>query len=478
LRNPTTARASIAQNTASLLAARVIGCMVTVALLAVVARKLGGVGFGIYTFALSVGAILAVVVDFGLSFLVPREVARRDSRFEDYLAAGCLIKVTFSIAVLVALVALLRLHYPRAVRYAVYAAFVTAALRGIVEFCASFFNAYERMHYSALLFLMCQLGILAASVAVLSAGIRDAWVVLSAQAAAMVVFVAAAFALTFKVLRPGKLRLSRPLCLAILKRAAPFGIFAIGGVVYFQIDNVLLSVYRDIEEVGYYQGAMRMIVALEILPLVLSNAIYPTVSRVLKESKSAATEIVQKMTHLVLVLGLPLGVTLAMLARPIVSLVLGQGYEAVPPALRIVAWLVPIRFCACVLGTAISASGHQKFRAAASWCAVVVNVVVNLILIPRYGYLGAAVTSLATSSFLLAFYYIALYVLFFRFEILAVGARLVLPLVALAVFLHAAAELNVVFAAGVGLALYCTMLVPAGVLTRASISRIGKLVLN
>lgn len=214
-------RASIAKNTTSLFVSRVMGSLTTVVLVAIIARVLGTEGFGRYTFALSVGVILAVTVDFGLSFLIPREVARRDSRFEEYIATGCVIKTVFSIVVLVLLVVFLRYFYPPAVRYAVYASFGMLALRGLVDFCAAFFNAYERMHYSAVLFLICSFGVFSVSVAAILAGVRDAWGILLAQACVMLFFVGVAFLLIFKVLRPKNLRVNRQLCMTALRKTAP-----------------------------------------------------------------------------------------------------------------------------------------------------------------------------------------------------------------------------------------------------------------
>jgi len=471
-------RASIAKNTTSLFVSRVMGSLTTVVLIAIIARKLDTEGFGRYIFALSVGAILGVIADFGLIFLIPRDVARRDSRFEEYIATGCVIKIVFSIVIFAVLILFLRYFYPPTVRYAIYAAFAMMALRGMVDFFASFFNAYERMHYSAVLFLMCNFGIFGISLFAIFTGVREAWVILAVQAAAMVFFVIAAFVLVFKVLRPKRLRISRQLCVATLRKTAPFGFFAIGGVVYFQIDNVLLSMFRSIEDVGFYQGALRLIMATEMLPLVLSSAIYPTISRVLKESKNDAITIVQKMMYLVLIIGLPIGVTLMMLAKPIVSLIFGDGYAAIASVLAIVAWLVPIRFCGHVLGTVLSASGNQKFRTWASWLAVGVNISLNLLLLPKYGYIGAAVTSISTSFFLVSFYYVVLCLRFHRFELLAVIARLAFPVAVLMIFLWLVGWLNVFVTAGMGLALYCIMLVPVGILTKNRVLAFGRLVLD
>ncbi|GAF85955.1 unnamed protein product, partial [marine sediment metagenome] len=276
--------------------------------------------------------------------------------------------------------------------------------------------------------LVCSLGMFGVGVAAMAVGVQNAWEILLAQAAAMLLFVGLAFLLIFRVLQPKALRVNRSLCIAMLKKAVPFGLFTIGGVVYFQIDNVLLTIFRDIDDVGFYQGAMRLIIALEMLPFVLSNAIYPMISRVLKESKTQAVAVTQKMIYVVLIIGLPIAAIIIMLAKPIVSLAFPDSYAAMASILVIVAWLVPVRFCGHVLGTALSASGNQKFRTWASWLAVGVNIVLNLILLPKYGYIGAAITSVCTSVFLVSFYYIALRLRFHRFELFKIIIKLAWPM--------------------------------------------------
>lgn len=471
-------RSSIAKNATCLFVSRVIGSLTTLVLVAIIARNLSTEDFGRYTFALSVGAILAVAADFGLLFLIPREVARKNRNFELYFIAGGVIKVVFSIVVFVALFVSLRFFYARTMVYAIYASFTMLVLRGFIDFCAAFFNAYERMHYSAMLFLISSFGIFSAGVAAILAGVESAFGVLLTQACVMLFFAGLSFLLTYKILQPKKFEVSWWICVKVLRKAAPFGLFTIGGIVYFQIDNVLLYVFRGIEEVGFYQGAMRLVVALEMIPLVLSGAIYPTISRILEESKNGAMAIAQKIIYVVLIIGMPIGITIMMLARPIVLLVFGSNYTAIVPALMIIAWLVPVRFCGHVLGTVLSASGNQKFRTWASWLAIGVNVTMNLMLLPKYGYVGAAVASVFTSVFLVSFYYVLLYLRYYKFEVIGIIVRLMLPVIAMLVFLCFADQLNVFLAVGMGLMLYFVMLVPVGVLTRGNIMNIRKLVLD
>jgi O-antigen/teichoic acid export membrane protein len=468
-------RSSIAANTLFLLTARVAGCLLTVVLIAVVADTLDVAGFGRYTFALSTGAILAVFVDFGLAFLIPREVARDNTLFGKYLASGLMIRLLLFSAIFLVLAVSLPAFLEREAAYALLAAFATLTLRGFFEFFASFFNAFERMHYSAFLYLSGHLCVFGATFLAIYLGADQASGILLAQALALAGFTGAAFFLVVRILKPGRLTVDRALCLDLLKKTTPFALFAIGGVAYFMIDNLLLLSFRGEEEVGYYQSAMRLIMAAEMLPLVISSAIYPTISRIMKKSTEEAAAIAEQTLSLMLMLGVPIGVGTTMLAAPILKMIYPDKYAGVATALAIVAWLVPIRFCASVLGTVLSASGNQGLRTWATWSALAFNISVNVVLLPRFGYLGAAVTSVATSLFLGLFYYVALSLRFHRFRAFNALWKLVLPAAVLIVFLKFAEHWNILLAVMAGAALYLVLLIPAGVLTKEQIATLRRL---
>jgi O-antigen/teichoic acid export membrane protein len=96
---------------------------------------------------------------------------------------------------------------------------------------------------------------------------------------------------------------------------------------------------------------------------------------------------------------LGLGISAAMfLCAPIIPHLVGKSYAESVNALR---WLCLIPFFRCFhlsAGDAIAGAGHQKFRLISQSIAAVGNLLLNLYLIPRYSWLGAAWASLATDG--------------------------------------------------------------------------------
>jgi O-antigen/teichoic acid export membrane protein len=98
------------------------------------------------------------------------------------------------------------------------------------------------------------------------------------------------------------------------------------------------------------------------------------------------------------------------LLAPILPHILGPKYDAVVPAVR---WLALIPFLRCLhsfLADALSGAGLQRARMTIQVVAALINIALNLVILPRYSWRGAAWTSLGCDGLLVAmFWFAALY---------------------------------------------------------------------
>ena len=172
---------------------------------------------------------------------------------------------------------------------------------------------------------------------------------------------------------------------------------------------MILVNYFDYDEVAYYQAAMQLIIVLEVLILISSKAIYPVISRLHNKPKKIAIKFIENSLFMSILIGFPSAIFLSVYSDQFILIMYGDKYTPSVIGLTILAWLVPIRFMAHILGTVLSATFNQKQRAIATWLAALLNVALNIILIPRYGFIGAAFSMILTSSFLTLYYYLSLY---------------------------------------------------------------------
>jgi len=185
--------------------------------------------------------------------------------------------------------------------------------------------------------------------------------------------------------------------------------FSIGSsatTVYNDIDKVMLSKLSDFASTGIYGAAYR-IIDVSMSPVrSLVGAAYPEFFRRGANGMNATYRYARSLISKSIIFG---AVTFfgLWLCAPVLPHILGHQYEAAIPALR---WLALIPFLRCIhvfLGDALSGAGFQRTRTGIQVFIALVNVGLNLLILPRYSWRGAAWTSLGCDAILMALFWAA-----------------------------------------------------------------------
>jgi O-antigen/teichoic acid export membrane protein len=190
-------------------------------------------------------------------------------------------------------------------------------------------------------------------------------------------------------------------------------VFAISGsttAVYNDIDKVVLSHFGMDRANGLYSMAYRVV---NIGAMPIQSIVGAALPRFFREGvKGIAATVPMARQLLKRTAGLGLLVSLGMfLCAPIIPHLVGNAYAESVSALR---WLCLIPFFRCFhlsAGDAIAGAGHQKFRLVSQSIAATGNLLLNLYLVPRYSWHGAAWASLATDGSLGVMNWVALMLL-------------------------------------------------------------------
>jgi O-antigen/teichoic acid export membrane protein len=185
--------------------------------------------------------------------------------------------------------------------------------------------------------------------------------------------------------------------------------FSIGSsatTVYNDIDKVMLSKLSDFASTGIYGAAYR-IIDVSMSPVrSLVGAAYPEFFRRGVNGMTATYRYARSLISKSIIFG---AVTFfgLWLCAPVLPHILGHQYEAAIPALR---WLALIPFLRCIhvfLGDALSGAGFQRTRTGIQVFIALVNVGLNLLILPRYSWRGAAWTSLGCDAMLMGLFWTA-----------------------------------------------------------------------
>lgn len=371
------------------------------------ARYLGTEEFGVLSFALAFAAIFKILVDMGFDGLGVREIARDRELAGKYLGNVIPVKIVLGISCFALIVLSVKLlGYPEETARAVYLVSAGVLFTSFTEMFNAIFRAFERMGPISVGLVTNKVTLLSLTLLAISMGLGLEAISAIYLVASGLAFAYALFTCTRKYVLPA-IEIDRVFLKETLKKSLPFFLSAAVNIIAFKIDMVMLSMLKGDAAVGYYSAAYRLIEALHVVPVSLAGSLYPVFSTFHVSSKEALNSAYEISFKLLLIAGLPIAIGTTLLADRIVPLMYGSEFAPSIPALKILIWTIPPIFLSYIIGTLFSSINRQVLSLKINTFTTALNIVANLLLIPGYGFLGAAFATVLTytTSFTLGFYF-------------------------------------------------------------------------
>lgn len=362
------------------------------------ARRLGPGNYGKYMFAFALSEIFSILGDIGLHEYTIREFSRNKELLRERLAGILGLKTALSCTsalVMIVIVPLLGKDFATSMAVAAFA----VAQIGYSWFYASTiaYSVRQDLHIQAFLWLLEKALFAMAGVAVLLAGRNFLAVALSNT---LVQFGGGVLGVWIAWRKYGPFRMALDLnrWRSYLKAALPFGLIVAFYLVYFRVDSVMISFFRGDDEVGLYSAAYNLISAMMFLPAGLVAALFPRLAGQYHHPGENLDQPFQRAGRWLLALSLPLAVGTSLISTELTQLLLGEKYLPAATALAVLAWTLPVWFITFLQGNLLTIIERQKAVATVGAVNMITNLGLNLIVIPRYGFTGAAVTTLLTEA--------------------------------------------------------------------------------
>jgi O-antigen/teichoic acid export membrane protein len=404
-----------ARNTFARAVGELLAKLASLAFFAVLARDLGQSGVGVFVFALAWAEISMLLASLGLDRALIRWIARERSRAANLFADSVSIKAVLAIPIALVSFALvnvlaLGLH----TRLAIYLLTLGALFDALTRAAFGVFTGLERAELTAFALIAQRVLAAALGIGALAAGFGVVAVSITYTAAA-----GFGFLLSVVLLRV-RLGLSRPVAdprrwRALGVGSIPFAVQDVFTVVLFRIDAILLALIASNAAVGRYGSAYRLFESTFFLTYALGAAFAPMYTYLGRDTEPTIQGAYQRSLKLALLLLVPCAVVFATLARFIAGTLFGSGLEAAAPSLRILAPVV-VLIGLVTLSTSLVVS--RRSPTAMVWMSgamTLLNVVLNLALIPALDERGAAIAMLVTEAVFLA--------LAFRMALRTIGER-------------------------------------------------------
>lgn len=366
---------------------------------------------GNFYFAVVIVGWFEILTNFGLNTLLTREVSRDHGQANRYLVNTSILRLWLAglsaplvLAVIVVWSSAFALTPETAVAIVVLA---IAQLPSSLSYgLTALFYAYEKAEYPAAISVITVLMkvVLGVPALLLGGGIIGlAMVSLAVNVFTLAILARLSSRLFFQPHFEGDPALRREM----VRESFPLMLNHLLATLFFKIDVPLLQSIQGSTVVGLYSAAYKWVDALNIIPAYSTIALFPVMSRQADEDKGRLLHSYRIGIRLLVALALPLAVVTTFLA-PALMLILGG--EAFLPhsaiALQIMIWSIPFGWINSITNYVLIAAGLQSKLTRAFAIGLAFNVVANLILIPRYSYVAAAlVTILSELVEGFAFYY-------------------------------------------------------------------------
>ena len=371
--------------------------------------------YGLYFAVFNLSYIFNILLDLGITNFNTRNIAQYPKLIVKHLSGILTIKllllalylvVTFSVGAL--------LGYGSQQFHLLVWLCINQFLNSLIVYLRSNFEGLLLFKWDSLLSVMDRLLMIVICGLLLwgpaAEGFRIEWFVYAQTVAYLLTAVTALGVLARKT-GFRRLHWNRPFSIAILKKSLPFALLVLLMASYNRLDPVMLQKLSPQGlgdyNAGIYAGAFRLLDALTMIAYLASVALLPIFSKMTRpqadpDGRQAAElrDTVRLMTGFMTVFAVTSACTLSCLDHQLMALFYKENIEDYASVFRIVIFcIIPIA-ATYVFGTSLTAAGRLRMLNIFAATALLLNLAVNLVCIPRWGAVGSAWAGLTAQTFM------------------------------------------------------------------------------
>ncbi|MFQ5771058.1 MAG: oligosaccharide flippase family protein [bacterium] len=359
-----------------------------------IGRKRGVDGLGTYSTIFNYVAIFQIVAAFGLRTLLTRDIAQNKENTHRYFVASSFISVLFAIisAGLMIFIVSIISNEALIIRGAIYISLslIASALADAYEGIISGYEKLSQIGYIWVAENFLRVGI---SLYLIYQGfgiIALVWVyviVRYLKSGYYIYYINRNF-----ITSTG--RFDWIITKNLIRQARTFALIVVCVTIYWKADIIMLEAMRSGEEVGFYSAAYRFLLFCLVLVDSFVNSLFPVISNYFKSCESNFEVAIKKSLQLLILTTVPIAVGLSLQAEKIIVLFYGTNFIQSVNVLKILIWTIIPYSISQVFAYALLASNNQRIDLTVNALSMISNILLNLLLIPKFGFMGATVATL------------------------------------------------------------------------------------
>lgn len=353
-----------------------------------IARNFSLEEYGIFGYVFSIMTLIAMIADFGLTNITIRELAKSRNDAVGYFEQALSLKILLTIIAFACMI-FASLFLNPDIRTLSLLAGAAIMLEGMTDYLRTSFRMSEHTQFEFIIkaATAMTLIILVICCILLHRSLTD---ILFGYIIAHLIGMLLSLRMSNR-----KMSFSINVTFAryLLSESWPLFLGLICTAAYGQIDLILIKAYRGFSDVGLYQAAYKLLFGFQLLKVV-HMAMFPRLAFFYAEGKETEYRRVMRTSIVLSLIALvPMGIMTLFYSEDVIRLFFGQHYVSASSALPLLIWSGILSFIAGFFTYTLIISGHQKSWLILEFLALAVLVVIEVALIPRIGFFGAAIAT-------------------------------------------------------------------------------------
>lgn len=185
----------------------------------------------------------------------------------------------------------------------------------------------------------------------------------------------------------------------LLKYSSPLLLSGIVGTVMGWADTAFLGYFMADSDVGLYNAALPTAILILLPHRAIGSLALTSFSELKERNRESVEDSLQTATYWVFSLVFPTFLVMLLFSEQVLTILFGSQYAPAATALSILTIGYLISASVGRVGSFLKSTGHTKYILYNNLAAVILNIILNIVLIPRYGIIGAAVATSASIIF-------------------------------------------------------------------------------
>ncbi|MBI3754628.1 MAG: flippase [Deltaproteobacteria bacterium] len=372
-----------------------------------IARYLGDVGMGEYSFIFAMAHSLVFLTHQGMDYLMIRDISREEDKAQVYVSNVLSMKLILTICafVIMSMIALSLPKSPEVINALILALF-SCGVAAFLEVYDPYLQAKQRISIISLAKVLERGTALLLVIIFLLQGKGIIWVVAAVFIGRLIrdlIMISASWRhIGFKF------GFDIDIWKDLFIKGLPFLATNVFLYIYFRVDIVMLSFMKGDAVTGWYSAAYKLIDLISFIPYLVISATLPGMAASFKKDDILMQDIFRRTLRYLIILAFPITIGGFIIAPKAIDFLYGfrYGFENSAIAMQVLIWCEIFLFANYLFGNVLNIIGKQYYFTIIGGGAVILNIILNLLLIPRYSFVGAGIATVISE---IAIFVILLY---------------------------------------------------------------------